>query len=136
MGKLQLDTNNERRREQRLHYHWPIWFAEDFNEILSQGQMVDISSRGVAFTCHADGSCPYLSQRITTRFSVPRFGPGDSFDMASFTRTGHICRVDNINNFLHRVAVQFAEPLPFRPGEQTSGKSESDVQNRLKAITT
>ncbi|HEW79776.1 MAG TPA: PilZ domain-containing protein [Phycisphaerales bacterium] len=128
-----MNENNERRREQRLRYHWPVWFAEDFNETLSQGQMVDVSSGGAAFTCHADESCPYPGQQVTARFSVPCFGPEGSFDMASFTRSGSICRVDNVNRFLRRVAVQFANPLPFKPGEQAD--SESDAQQKLKAVT-
>jgi len=101
--------------------------------MLSQGQMVDISSQGAAFTCYADDSCPYPGERITARFSVPRFGSDDSFDMANFTRSGHICRVDKVNNFVRRVAIQFAEPLPFKPGEQA--ESESDAQERLKFVT-
>ena len=126
-----MDKNNERRKERRLRYHWPVWFAEDFNETLSQGQMVDVCSAGAAFTCHADENCPYPGQHLTARFSVPCFSPDESFDMANFTRSGNICRVDNVNNFLRRVAIQFAEPLPFRPGEQTG--SESDAQQKLKA---
>ena len=128
-----MDKNNERRREQRLRYHWPIWFAEDFNDTLSQGQMVDISSAGAAFTCHADEDCPYPGQHLTARFSVPRFGDGEDFDMVSFTCPGHICRVDNVNSLLRRVAIQFAEPLPFKPGEQAG--REPDAQQRLNAIT-
>ena len=128
-----MSENSERRRELRLRYHWPVWFAEDFNEALSQGQMVDASSRAAAFTCHADENCPYQGQQLTARFSVPRFGPGDCFDMASFTRTGHVCRVDEVNRFLRRIAIQFAEPLPFKPGEQAD--NESDTQQRLKAVT-
>jgi len=128
-----MKQTNERRNEQRLCYHWPVWFAEDFNEALSQGQMVDASSRAAAFTCHADENCPYQGQQLTARFSVPRFGPGDCFDMASFTRTGHVCRVDEVNRFLRRIAIQFAEPLPFKPGEQAD--NESDTQQRLKAVT-
>jgi len=119
-----MNKDNERRREQRLRYHWPVWFAEDFNETLSQGQMLDVSSGGAAFTCHADENCPYPGQQVTTRFSVPCFAPEDSFDIANFTRIGRICRVDNVNSFLRRVAVQFAEPLPFKPGEQAGGKSD------------
>jgi len=130
-----MDKNNERRSEQRLRYYWPIWFAEDFDEMLSQGQMLDISSRGAAFTCPADDTCPYPGQEITARFSVPRFGPEDSFDMANFTRSAHICRVDDVNSFLRRVAVQFAEPLPFKPGEQTEDKTESDTQQHLDLVT-
>ncbi|MHC4395362.1 MAG: PilZ domain-containing protein [Planctomycetota bacterium] len=123
----------ERRREQRLRYHWPVWFAEDFKESLTQGQMVDISSGGAAFTCHDDENCPYPGQELTARFSVPRFGSDDSFDMTSFVRIGHICRVENVNGFVRRVAMQFAEPLTFKPGEQTD--SESEAEQRLKAIT-
>ena len=128
-----MDNFVERRREHRLRYHWPVWFAEDFRETLTQGQMVDISSGGAAFTCHVDESCPYPGQELTARFSVPRFGSDDSFDMTSFVRMGRICRVDNVNSFVRRVAMQFAEPLSFKPGEQAD--SESDTEQRLKAIT-
>jgi hypothetical protein len=124
----------ERRSEQRLRYYWPIWFAEDFDGTLSQGQMVDLSSNGAAFTCYANNSCPYLGQYMTARFSVPRFGPDDSFDMADFTCSGHISRIDEVSSFLRRVVIQFAEPLPFRPGEQADGESESDARDVVNAI--
>jgi len=124
-----MDKPNERRTEQRLRYYWPIWFAEDPNEMLSQGQMVDVSSRGAAFTCHADDGCPYTGQHITARFSIPHYGPDDSFDMANFTRSAQVCRVDNVNSFLRRIAVQFAEPLPFKPGEQNTAESNIQTQN-------
>jgi len=127
-----MDRNNERRREQRLRYHWPVWFAGDFNDILYQGQMVDVSSGGAAFTCHADESCPCIGQDLTARFSVPRFGAEDSFDMANFTRPGHVCRIDNVNDFVRRVAIQFAEPLPFRPGEQVD--AEAGLEQRFRAL--
>jgi hypothetical protein len=132
-GAFAMNKNSDRRREQRLRYRWPVWFAEDFGETLSQGEMVDISSRAAAFTCYADESCPHAGQNITARFSVPRLGPDDSFDMESFIRSGQICRVDEVNGFLRRVAIQFAEPLPFKPGEQAG--SEADTHNRLKFVT-
>ena len=113
-----MTINNGRRSEQRLCYYWPIWFAESPGHFLSQGQMADITSTSAAFTCYCDGSCPYPGQEITARFSVPRFGPDDSFDMANFTRSARICHVDDVNRFSRRVAIQFAEPLPFKPGEQ------------------
>lgn len=128
-----MNEDNEKRLENRLRYHWPVWFAEDFNEALSQGQMVDISSGGAAFTYQDKGDCPYLGQHVTARFSVPRFNAEDSFDMASYTRTARICRVDQVNSFMRRIAVQFVEPLPFRPGEQSD--SEADTRERLKAVT-
>ena len=128
-----MNENSDRRREQRLRYRWPVWFAEDFGETLSQGEMVDISSKAAAFTCYADESCPHAGQNITARFSVPRLGPDDSFDMESFVRSGHISRVDELDRFLRRVAIQFAEPLPFKPGEQAS--SEADTRERLRFAT-
>ncbi len=128
-----MEANSERRIEDRLRYHWPVWFAEDFNGILSQGQMVDVSSGGAAFNCYDDENSPYLNQQITTRFSVPRFGASDSFDMGNYTRTGHVCRIDNTSKFLQRIAIQFTEPLPFKPGEQAEG--EAEAEQRLKAVT-
>jgi hypothetical protein len=127
-----MDRNNERRREQRLRYQWPIWFAEDFNGTLSQGQMVDVSSGGAAFTCHVDESCPCLGQDLTARFSVPCFGAEDSFEMANFTRPARVCRIDNVNSFVRRIAVQFAEPLPFKPGEQAN--TEAGSEQRFGAL--
>ena len=106
----------ENRSESRLRYSWPIWFAENYDDILSQGQMVDISSGGAAFTCYAD-NCPYVGQEITTRFSVPSHGTDDPFALENFVRSGNICRIDEISPYVRRVAVQFAEPLPFKPGE-------------------
>ena len=113
-----MECTSERRREQRLRCHWPVWFAEDFNGMLSQGQMVDVSSGGTAFTCFADRGCPNMGQRITTRFSVPFYYPDESFDVNEFIRAGSICRIDHLPNGLRRVAIQFSNPLPFKPGEQ------------------
>jgi len=122
---LMMKKNNERRKERRLSYRWPVWFAEDFDDRLSQGQMVDVSSAGAAFTCHADESSLYPGQDITARFSIPCYGPDESFDMANFIRSGRICRIDNVDDFLRRVAIQFAEPLPFKPGEQAGSNFDA-----------
>ena len=127
-----MDTD-ERRSEQRLRYHWPVWFAEDFNAVLTQGQMVDVSSGGASFTCHVGNHCPSPEEQVTARFSVPRLGEEDSFDMANFTRIGRICRVEDINSYTRRVAIQFHESLPFRPGEQAVDNPEA--QQSLRAVT-
>jgi hypothetical protein len=107
----------ERRREKRLNYHWPIWFAEDFNNELSQGQMFDLSSGGAAFTCYSD-ACPYPGQYITTRFSIPHYGQDNSFGLESCIRGGFVCRIEDVNPYMKKVALQFSEPLGFKPGEQ------------------
>ncbi len=128
-----MDNHDDRRIESRLRYHWPVWFAENYDEELSQGQMVDISSTAASFTCYADEHCPFPGQHVTARFSVPKYGEDDSFDMENYMRSGHVCRVDHVNSMLRRVAVHFAEPLPFRPGEQTEEGSEA--QQRLNMLT-
>ena len=120
-----MAEQTERRREKRLRYHWPVWFAEDFDAVLAQGQMVDISSAGAAFTCYAQ-ECPAKGQDITARFSIPQYGEHDAFDMSNFIRTGQVCRVEELNPFLRRVAIQFAQPLPFRPGEQGTEKTSAE----------
>ncbi len=109
-------SNTERRVEPRLRYNWPVWFAEDFADELTQGQMIDVSSGGAAFSCYADRA-PYAGDSITARFSVPKYTGRHNFDMANFVRHGKICRVEEISPFIRRVAVQFAEPLPFQPAD-------------------
>jgi len=129
-----MSMTSERRTEERLHYHWPIWFAENVNEELGQGQMADISSQGAAFTCYADQLCPYPGQHITARFSVPQYGQDGEFDMLDFVRSGSVSRVDEVNSALRRVALHFAEPLPLRPGEQAATCSETDEVEALEPM--
>jgi len=109
-------NTQERRAEARLRYNWPVWFAEDFTDELVQGQMIDISSGGAAFSCYAD-KCPFPGDHITARFSVPKYTTHQAFDMANFIRHGKICRVEELSPFVRRVAVQFADPLPFKPAD-------------------
>ena len=108
-----MDKTKERRKEERLQYQLPVWFAEDPNETASQGVMVDISSSAMAFSCNASGKCPHPGQQLTARFSLPRSGGDYYSDMKSFIRTGCVSRVENITNNLRRVALQFNEPPPF-----------------------
>ncbi len=128
-----MSVTDERRIEERLHYHWPIWFAEDANGELCQGQMSDISSQAAAFTCYADDRCPYPGQHVATRFSVPKYGEDGSFDMVDFVRSGRIYRVDSVNSALRRIAMHFLEPLPFRPGEQET-TFESDSVEEIEPL--
>ncbi len=129
-----MSMTTERRTEERLHYHWPIWFAENANEELGQGQMADISSQGAAFTCYADQHCPYPGQHITARFSVPQYSEDGAFDMLDFVRSGSVSRVDEVNSALRRVALHFAEPLPLRPGEQSGSYGATDEAESLEPM--
>jgi len=111
-----MEETREQRAEQRLYYNWPVRFTDNLGGAIFEGRMSDVSSQGGAFTCEADENCPYPGQQITTLFSVPRFDSG----MVNLIRIGRVYRVNNVNRFIRRVAVQFAEPLPFKPIEVVS----------------
>ena len=126
-----MEKADERRAEQRLRYRWPVRFAGKTGDEPLSGQMFDVSSEGMAFLSHANESCPRPDDSITANFGVPHFDSRGSFDTAFFNRVGRVCRVDNLTSRVNRIAVQFAEPLFFKPGEQDI--SESDAQQRLRA---
>jgi len=113
-----MSNFRERRKEQRLNYHWPVWFGPSEEAGLVQGQMSDVSSEGAMFTCYGEDGCAVEEQQITASFSVPIFGPDESYTIETFSRGGKICRVEQEGRFSRRVAVKFAEPLPVKPGEQ------------------
>jgi hypothetical protein len=113
-----MEDKKSLRREDRLKYRWPVWFAEDFEQALAEGLMVDVSSGGMAFICNADENCPQVGQKLTVRFSIPRPEEDDPSDITSFTRIGRVLRVDIINTLLRQVAIQFEEPLSLKPCEQ------------------
>lgn len=108
-----MDKTKERRREKRLQYELPVWYAEDLGQKVSQGVMVDISNKGMAFTCSSGEGCPHPGQKLVTRFSIPDFESQEGSAMKDFTRTGSVCRVDKVSEELCRVAIQFDEPPPF-----------------------
>ena len=128
-----MDNSNNRRAEKRLCYQRPIWFAENFNSVLKQGQMVDVSSSEAAFTCYSN-DCPHVGQNIKARFSVPEYGQDSSFDIVNFIRDGKVCRVDKVSPFLHKVAIQFAQPLSFQPGEQAHDHFQANPQQLAMTI--
>ena len=72
----------------------------------------------MAMLFHANEDCPRTDQSITANFGVPHFDAHGSFDTAFFNRVGRVFRVDNLTTRVNRIAVQFAEPLFFKPGEQ------------------
>ena len=115
-----MDQHSERRQEKRLAYRWPVWFSEDFAETMSQSLMVYISSGGIAFECRADDTCPHENQHLTVRFSIPRFEGDDPTATVSITRTGQVCRLEETESGIRRIAIQFDTPLALRPSEVTT----------------
>jgi hypothetical protein len=126
-----MEAVKEQRSEKRLHYRWYAQFASNPKQKPLSGQMVDISSKGMALLYHNDDSCPGPDQRISANFGVPHFDSGGSFETVFFNRVGRICRIDNLTGKVNRIAIQFAEPLFFKPGEQDI--SDSEVKQRLEA---
>ena len=124
---------HERRREQRLYYSRPMWYFQNLNKARHKGRTLDISSNGMGFTCSMTSKSPLEArQTISTRLDVPLFGKDGSYDMVRFDRDGQICRVEKVNNATHRVALQFSQPLPFKPAEQ--GLPNSVIEQKLAAL--
>ena len=117
MGNRSMDEMKNKRIEERLSYKWPVIFAEDFTESVSEGVMIDISSGGLAFICRTD-DCPKLGQQLAARFSIPRADEDELSTMTSFTRICRVLRIEKINASLRRIAIQFDEPLTLKPCEQ------------------
>jgi hypothetical protein len=128
---LRMGKAKEQRAEKRLRYRWHARFTFSPKQKPLSGQMVDVSSKGMALLYHNDKNCPGPDQLITTNFGVPHFDAGGSFDTVFFNRTGRVCRIDNLTSKVNRIAIQFAEPLFFKPGEQDI--SDSDAKQRLAA---
>ncbi len=125
---------SERRREQRLYYRRPMWYFQSLNKARHKGQMLDISSNGMGFTCFMPEQSPLAArQTISTRLDVPLFCKDGSYDMVRFDRTGQIRRVEKVNNSTHRVALQFSQALPFKPAEQ--GLPNSIMEKTLATLT-
>ncbi|MHC4424557.1 MAG: hypothetical protein ACYSYV_00510 [Planctomycetota bacterium] len=131
------DEMSERRREQRLYYHWPIWFSKESAKAFApekrfQGQMLSVSSDGAAFTYCAEEISLHQNEQIIARFRVPRFGSSEPFSMALFTRAGHVSGTYDVDNSRCKAIIQFDRPLFFNPGEQ--GVSEYEAQQKLKGM--
>ena len=126
-----MGKTREQRTEKRLRYRWHARFASNPKQKPLLGQMVDVSSKGMALLYHNDANCPGPNQLITTNFGVPHFDSGDSFDTVFFNRIGRVCRIENLTSKVNRIAIQFAEPLFFRPGEQDI--DDLDARQRLQA---
>lgn len=108
-----MKRTKERRAEKRLRYELPIWFGKNAEQAVFLAVMVDISNSGMAFDCKADENCPHPGQTLVTRFNMPDFESQAGSAMKSFTRSGCVRRVDDLDGGLCRVGIQFDEPPPF-----------------------
>jgi len=109
-----MKRNKDRRRAPRLRYRIIVQFVEDAKDmdVASEGQMLDVSSGGIAFRYSADKNCPRQGQPLILHFSIPNSKVHDA-SMMEFTRSGRVLRVQQVNSTLHNIAVRFDEPLPI-----------------------
>ena len=115
-----MDGSTEQRQEQRLAYRWPIWFGEDLTKAVFLGLMEDVSSGGIAFSCTADHGRLQEGQRLTVRFSIPRFDDPDSQATVGVTRTGLVRWLTPVSSGTRRVGLQFEVPLSLKPAEEAA----------------
>lgn len=98
------------------------------------GQIVDVSSGGIAILCRTDEESPGHGQQIKADFGVPYFN-ADSFDAVFYSRSGRVCRVDELSDKVRLIAIQFAEPLFFKPGEQSISNDDAKTRLETKALS-
>lgn len=122
-----MGTNAEQRQEQRLAYRWPIWFSEDLTKAVFLGLMEDVSSGGIAFSYTSGHSHVQDGQRLTVRFSIPRFDDSDPQATVGVTRTGQVRWLAPGTGGTHRVGVQFDQPLSLKPAEEAALTSMCQV---------
>jgi hypothetical protein len=113
-----MDNNAGQRQEQRFTYRWPIWFSEDLTKAVFLGLMEDVSSGGVAFTYTADHGQVREGQRLTVRFSIPRFEGSDPQGTVGVTRSGQVRWVAAGLGGTNRVGVQFDAPLSLKLADE------------------
>ena len=121
---MNTDKYNEQRQEKRMSCNWPIWFYDDCDTRIIQGQLVDISSKAAAFTYYTHEKLFLPDQKIVTHFSMPVYGLSDSFAIRDFMRPGQILNIYQINDLIYRIATKFEDILNFRPGEQIGAEEE------------
>jgi hypothetical protein len=111
MSNMKQTVN--RRKAPRLRYRVTVHFSDISSDghKTFEGQMLDVSSGGLAFRHYADKNCPHKGQQLLTRFSIPNSEANDC-SMMEFTRTGRVLRVQQVNPTLRNIAVRFDEPLP------------------------
>ena len=114
-----MNGNAHKRHEQRLSYRCLVWFGADVTQALFPGLMEDISSGGLAFT-YAEPGRLHVEQRLTVRFSLPRFDLESRQAAVGITRTGRVRSITAIGDGTYRIGLQFDMPLSFKPAEEAA----------------
>ncbi len=114
-----MNNNAQKRREQRLSYRCLVWFGVDVTQALFPGLMEDVSSGGIGFA-YAEPGRLHIEQRLTVRFSLPRFDVENRQASVGITRTGRIRSITATGDGTYRIGLQFEMPLSFKPVEEAA----------------
>jgi hypothetical protein len=114
-----MNSNAHKRHEPRLSHRCLVWFGADVTQALFPGLMEDISSGGLAFT-YAEPGRLHVEQRLTVRFSLPRFEVENRQAAVGITRTGRIRSITATGDGTYRIGLQFDMPLSFKPVEEAA----------------
>ena len=87
-----MARREDRRREYRIRFCWPLWFGHDDCGELKRGQVVDLSCRGVSFTVEPEHR-PHVGDHVLTRFSFPH-NLQSEFEMGSYFHWAEVLRVE------------------------------------------
>ncbi len=108
-----MNNPQERRRDRRIRFSWPLWFGYEQNGELKQGKIVDLSRSGVSFTVDED-NCPEVGRHVVTRFTYPCDTP-DHFEIESYYHWSEVIRVDTSQSGQRRVAMRLHKRLRVKP---------------------
>lgn len=118
-----MSRSTNRRRAPRMRYRVTVRYTDNSEGRKTtsdamvrwsdgfEGQMLDVSSGGLAFRCNADTSCPYEGQPLIVQFAIPNSEIHD-VSLMEFNRTGRVLRVQEVNSDFRNIAFRFDEPLP------------------------
>jgi hypothetical protein len=114
-----MDNKAQKRREPRLSHRCLVWFGADVTQALFPALMEDVSSGGIAFM-YAEPGRLHAEQRLTVRFSLPRFDVENRQAAVGITRTGRIRSITATGEGTYRIGLQFDMPLSFKPAEEAA----------------
>ena len=106
-------SEQEKRRQPRIRYSWPLWFGYEENGELTPAQVVDLSPHGVSFKCDQN-RCPQPGHHILTRFSFPCEAAEDAA-MDSYSHWAEVVRVEEPLFGKRRIAVRLHQHLLSQP---------------------
>ena len=113
-----MKDTQERRRERRIRFSWPLWFGNEQYGELFQGKISDLSRSGVSFTIDRD-QCPTVGKHLLTRFSYP-CDTEEKFEIDSYFHWSEVIRTDPAGVGQYRVAMRLHERLGQEPSQKAS----------------